>query len=70
MGDGVEIFVADGGQILQAHAAIERFRSALAAVDGDLVAAFHQTGGEFLGEGFETAVVGGNAARAEKGDAH
>ena len=42
----------------------------LAAVDGHLVAARHQPRGKFFGEGFEAAVVGRNAARAEKGDAH
>ena len=68
---GVEILVADGGQVDQPHAAVHRLRGcALAAVDGDLVAARGQPGGEFFGKGFESAVVGRNAARAEEGNAH
>ena len=43
---------------------------ALAAVDRDLVAARRQAGGKFFGEGLEAAVIGRNAARAEKRDAH
>ncbi len=70
MRQGVEIFVADGGQVLQADAAIDGFGEPLAAVDRHAVSARGQPGGELFGEGFESAVIGGNAARAEKGDAH
>ena len=34
------------------------------------MAAFHQPGGEFFREGFESAVPGGYAADAEESDAH
>ena len=37
--DRVEIFVADGRQVLQTDAAIGRFGMALAAIDRDLVPA-------------------------------
>ncbi len=70
MGQGLEVFVADGGEILQAHAAEYAGRLPFPAVDGDLVAALHQARGKLLGEGFEAAVAGGNAACAEERDSH
>jgi hypothetical protein len=63
--DGIEIFVPDGGEILQVHAAVERPRTRLAAVYGNLMAAFHKARGEFFRKGFESAVICGNSARAE-----
>src|ERR1035438_1039753 len=43
---------------------------ALAAIDGHLMAARGQTGGKFLGERFEAAIAGWNAARAKKSYPH
>jgi len=65
---GVEVFVANGGKILQADAAIYRVFESLAAIDGDLVSARHQPGGDLFGEGFEPAVICGDAARAYQCD--
>ncbi len=65
---GVEIFVANGGKILQADAAIYRVFESLAAIDGDLVSARYQPGGKLFGEGFESAVIGWDAARANQSD--
>ena len=67
---GVEVLVADGGQVVQAHAAVAASRMPLAAIDGDLVPARRQARGKLFGEGLEAAVTGRNAARAENGDAH
>ena len=67
---GCRSICAGGGQVVQAHAAIDGLGMPLAAVDGDAVAALGQPGGKFFGEGFEAAVAGGNAARAEERDAH
>ena len=66
----VEILVANGGQVEEAHAAVDRLRMALAAIDGHLMPARSQTGGEIFGEGFEAAIAGWNAARAKKGYPH
>src|SRR5260370_40691943 len=68
--DGVEVFMPDGGEILQAYAAEGQFRMRLATVDGYVMAAFHQARGEFFREGFESAVPGGYAAAARESGAH
>ena len=70
MRDGIEIFVADGGQIFQPHAAIHGLRIALAAIDRHLMTAGREPRGEFLGKRFEAAVIGWNPSGAEQGDAH
>ena len=62
--DGVEIFVADGGQIAEMNAAVSVLGMALAAVDGYVMAALDETDGNFFCKGLEAAVVGGNAACA------
>ena len=61
----VEIFVANGGEMLQADAVVYRVLVALAAIDGDLVSARNQAGGKLFGEGFKSAVIGRDAARAD-----
>ena len=55
---------------MEADAAVMGIAIPIAAVDGDFVAAGDQARGKLFGERFEAAVVGWNAARAEKGDAH
>ena len=63
--DGVEIFVPDGGEVLQVNAAVEGSRTSLPAIDSHLMAALHQARGEFFRKGFESAVACGNSARPE-----
>ena len=46
--DGVEIFVPDGGQVLEPHAAIVRLAYALPAIDGQGVAARRPDGWKVL----------------------
>ena len=70
MGDGVEVLVADGGQVLEPDAAVFGLGMALPAVDRDGVAARGQADGNLLREGLESAVTGRNAPRTEEGDAH
>ena len=69
VGDGIEVFVADGGQVLEPDAAVFGLGMALPAVDRDGVAARGQADGNLLREGLESAVTGRNAPRTEEGDA-
>ncbi len=64
VGQSIEVFVPDGGQILKPDAAILRMGRALSAIDGDLVPTGRETVGEFFGEGLKPTVVGGDAARS------
>src|SRR5690348_16673895 len=65
----VEILVTDGGIVLKLHAAVYRVRRLFAAVNPHLMAAGHESGGKLFRKGFESAVVGRDAARAEESDA-
>ena len=66
MRQGVEVFMANGRKILQADAAIYRVLESLAAIDGNLVSTRYQPGGDLFGEGFESTVIRGDAARANR----
>jgi len=68
--DGLGVLVADGRQVAQMDAAVDGLGVFLAAVDRDVMAAGGKARGEFFGEGFEAAVVGGYAACAKQSDAH
>ncbi|MCG3144367.1 MAG: hypothetical protein HONDAALG_01793 [Gammaproteobacteria bacterium] len=71
--DGVQVFVGDGGQLHQPHPLVFGFGVGdvmTAAIDSHLVAARRQTLSQLFHAGFKSAVTGGDAARAEKGDFH
>ena len=42
----------------------------VAAIHGDVMTALHEPARKLFGEGLETAIVRGNAARAQQGDSH
>jgi|SRR5580658_8827527 hypothetical protein len=70
MRQGVEVFVADGREVLQADAAIDRVLKSLPAIDGYLVSARCESGGKLFGEGFESPIISRDAAGAKQSDAH
>ncbi len=67
---GVEILVANGRQVLQSNAAVDGLGMPLAAIDRYAVSALRQSRGKLFREGFEAAIVSGDSAGSEKGDAH
>ncbi len=62
MGDGIKIFVPQGGQIAQMDASIDAGGVLLAAIDSNVVAALGQPHRDFFGKRFEPAVIRGDAA--------
>ena len=69
VGQSVEIFVVNSGQVDQVHAAIHPGAMPFAAVDNYVVAALDQADGQLLRERFESAIVCRNSARPENRDA-
>jgi len=70
MGEGFGVFVAEGGEVLEVDAAVGGGGVAIAAVDGDVVAAEDEPGGELFGEGFKAAVTGRDPTGPEDGNTH
>ena len=66
----IEIFVPDGGQIFQPHAAIGRLRNIFPAVNRDAVTACDQPRGKLFGESLESAIARRDAAGAEDREPH
>ena len=62
--------MANGRQVLQADAAINRLAVTLAAIDSYSMAARREPYGKLFREGFESAVAGRNSTRTEDGNAH
>ena len=70
---GVEIFMTNGGENFQTHALEFKFARAdvmWSTINRHLVPARDQTRREMFGEGFEAAIVGGNASGSENRDPH
>ena len=70
MGQGIEVLIANRGQVLKIDASVDFRAVLLAAINGDVMAPCAQARGEFFRKGFESAVIRGNTARAEERDAH
>ena len=71
--DGLEVLAAWRGQSNDAHPAVTAHglgHPAIAAVDGDFMAARTETRAEFLGECLEAAVARRHSACAEEGQTH
>ena len=64
MGHGVQIFVVYGGEIAQLYAAIFGLSIAFAAIDRNIVTAFHQPNGKLFSERLKATVVSRYTARA------
>jgi hypothetical protein len=68
--DGLQILVPESGQVLEPHAEIDRLAVPGTAVNRNFVPAPGKPPGQFLGEGLESPIAGGNAARAEDRHPH
>src|SRR5581483_3550098 len=70
---GIEVFARDGGKDNAPNAPIVNVvltRERLTAIDPHFMPALGQSPGELVGEGFKTAITGGNATCSENGDLH
>jgi hypothetical protein len=66
MGNSVEIFVANGGQVAEMNPTVLFVHTASPAINGNVMATRNETGRDLFSKRFEAAIRGGDAAGAEK----